>query len=191
MRALIGLGFLLCQPGCLAIATAVAMQDGYIERPIHMTLTAPSPDAPFEERLAAYDKLKLAFRIDSVSKSTRTPAGTSATSRTGTKKIRLNDGSDVYFIEDLLPLVRADSIVARYIEEERQLRENPTQGKLRTYARMQYIRDAAFLAYDVELQRYLGICDAGGLIDCAELDKRLTELKQEAETTSPSTMKSE
>jgi hypothetical protein len=79
----------------------------------HTAFVVPSPTAPYDERLAAYQQLRpetqkkgLVFKTDVPKKRKR--AG---------DPLQLSDGTKVYHSEDLAPLVLPDSATAKAIEQ--------------------------------------------------------------------------
>ena len=79
----------------------------------HAAFVVPSPAAPYEERLSAYEQLRpetqkkgLVFKTDIPKKRKR-----------ASDPLQLNDGTKVYHSEDLAPLVLPDSVTAKAIEQ--------------------------------------------------------------------------
>lgn len=84
----------------------------------HVSLEAPRPDAPFEERRASYERLRPAGTHHQVVV-TATANTVSATTHTS---LILGNGSTVHHAEDLLPVVASDSPTAeaaRTFEQQR------------------------------------------------------------------------
>jgi len=89
-------------------ATAISLTAG-CSRPRAM-LTAPASNAPAAERMQAYERLSARGTVSMAGPGIRTVLrGTS-------RFLALGDGSRVYYPEDLLPVVSADSATARASE---------------------------------------------------------------------------
>jgi hypothetical protein len=73
----------------------------------HVTLQLPSKDAPVEERVEAYKQLQ----------TDKNKFTTVTTTVRDMKPILLANGTEVFWIEDLLPLVPSDSITAKKIND--------------------------------------------------------------------------
>lgn len=191
--------------GCMALGGCASFQ--------HVELSAPNADAPLSQRLEAYRRLS--------------PTSTSAPMVMRVEKSRpaqlsLSDGTQVYWAEDLLPIVSAHSPTARATRKAARYRKTatplgiigsiatlvggvlflapilasaatdgePSRGGTivkttggilavgglsmsisgRVQANTAAREDAwAFITYDLDLRRRLGICrtKSGDIVDCA------------------------
>jgi hypothetical protein len=102
--------------GYLSLSLLVA---GCLPTQSHVVLQAPSPEAPFEERLAAYQRLRpdevIALSSTALSADQRAESGSVVF-------VLLSDGTIVEEPDDLLPVVGPDSETAQQAERYRRLK---------------------------------------------------------------------
>lgn len=78
----------------------------------HVNLQAPPPNAPLEERIIAYEQLSASSRTDIISGGVRSTAS-----------VQLNNGQEIYYVDDLMPVIALDSPTAEWIREHQALRK--------------------------------------------------------------------
>lgn len=100
----------------------VLLACGFAACPAHVELQGPRAGASLEDRTKVYEQLRPLSRHESILVTTHNGAVTSASQVPS--YLQLNNGARVYYPEDLLPVLPADSVAARAAEESRAARHS-------------------------------------------------------------------
>lgn len=89
----------------------------------HINISIPNPDASYEERKTAYEKLRPVEEIEESSNDFR------ATTKGATIAIVLNDKTTIFYPEDLAPLLPKDSKAAYWLNKYQKANEVMQKNK--------------------------------------------------------------